>query len=139
MEYAISGLLPSAASYGDFLLEKWDGSLWIPLATATITPTNKTGGTAIAGQITVTFRDTTLKKLKVVIEEGNETYPQRFASPTGGDAAFDAMIAEFLSTHTQAHAPYVWAVSHRGTYLNTSPFVSASVWLNQKIGRRRGL
>jgi hypothetical protein len=139
MEYAVSALLPSAATYSPFLLEKWDGSVWEPLANTTIAPTNVTGSYVKASQITLTFKDTALEKLKLVVVEGTEALAQKFRSPTGGDSAMDICIAEFLSTHVGTHAPYVWAVSHRDLYLSSSPFVSASVWPNRKIARRRGV
>jgi hypothetical protein len=139
MEYAVSCILPSAVTYSPFLLEKWDGAVWEPLANTTLTPTNATGSYVKASQATVTFKDTDLLKLKLVVVEGTEALAQKFRSVTGGDGAFDLLIAEFLSTHTGTHAPYVWAVSHRNRYLSTSPFVSASVWPNRKIARRRGV
>jgi hypothetical protein len=136
---ALSNVMPTGAVWGSAHLEKFDGSVWTALAFHT--PTDATTGTGYskATQMTAVFRDTTDKKLKLVWIEMTKPAPQHFVSATAGDGDEDGLLAPFVAGGGNASDPYNWMVSHRDTYLNTSPFVGFTISLNRRVRRRRGL
>lgn len=136
---ALSYAYGTARTAGAVSLEQLSGGVWVPLAFTTVTLTNKVGGGLDAEQITMTFRDKTNKKVKVIILEGNQAPPQHLVDPAAGDANFDNLIKQFMSTFTVTNAPYNWLVGRNNQYLATSPFVAATVTLNRKVRRARGL
>ena len=136
---SIGSVTPTAGTFGTALLETRSGSVWTTVDTYTPTVTTQTGSTNVAGQITLVLRDVLFHKVKVVVMEGNETYPQHLVSPTGGDSTFDGFINEYLPTFAGTTPLYKWLVGRGNQYLSTAPFVGATVTLNRKIRRRRGL
>lgn len=134
----LDNVMGTAVTMGEAQLDKWDGTVWQPLATTT--PTFLGSSTAQScAQLTVVLRDTELKKVKVVVMEPSQPAPQHSISATGGDASMDNFIAGFLSTGTTPDKAFNWMVSHRNLYLAVSPFIGFTVCLNRKVRRRRGL
>ncbi len=135
----LNNMLPVGATYASFLLEKFISPVWVVQDVRTVTCTPSSTVAALATQNTIVFRDTQLHKVKVVLLETIEVAPQHFVTPTGGDSAFDSFIGFFLSTASVPEDPYNWMVGRSNQYLNTQPFVGATVTLNRKMRRVRGL
>jgi len=139
MAEAISNVIPAAISPDTVLLEQFDGLIWVLRETHTTTFPNIGGTSQVAGQITVSLRDAAGLQAKLVILEGNQVYPTKFTSPTGGAGGMDALILEFTSGATLSPSPWVTVVSHREQFLQSAPFISAVITMNRAIRRRRGL
>lgn len=135
---AMSNILTTSHTYAGATLEQWDGTVWVPRAVSSPTPGLSAGTVYPATQVTVVLRDLNLKKVKIVVMETNEISPQHFVAGTAGDTNFDNFLAPFLSS-TATAAPFNWLVGRGNQYLNVAPFVGATVTLNRKLRRRRGL
>lgn len=136
LSYLMSGTLTSNADAG--LEEKVDEQ-WNPLAFYTPVTSNAAGSYKVATQSTVVLRDTAFKKMKIIQMETTEAAPQHFTQIAGGDTAYDNYIKQWTSGATVPTPPFSWQVSRGNRYINTAPFVGATVALNRKIRRARGL
>lgn len=135
----LSFFLDDTAQLGDAVLEKFDGSVWNTLDVETVTNSLGAGATYPASQDTIVLRDTALKKLKIVILEGNTQPLYHTKSFTTFDSGYGAAHDRIDPETANGGDFAVWAVSHRGLYLNTAPFVGFTVATNRKVRRRRGL
>lgn len=138
---ALSWAMPAGFSYVDGTLEKYTGGVYTPLATATPTFTNHAAGTVQQGwQLTWVARDINLKKVKLVVLEGNASTFAHYVTLAAAVALnASSFIKEFTSAHLLTNAPYTWAVGRGNQYLNTSPFVGLTICGNRRVRRRRGL
>lgn len=135
---AMKGMYPVTSGFGLAELQTRSGGVWT--AVDTYTPTGACAGGAYqqATQYTITFRDKLLYHFKVQLMESSAVPPNRYTSPTGGGGAEDAFIANFLSASAYP-APFHWICSRHNQFMADSNFVSAKVWLNERLGRMRGL
>ena len=136
VSYLFSGTLTAS---GDILLQRFIDNVWQPTETYTPVTSNAAGSYKPGTQVTVVLRDSAFKQIKIVMLETSEISPQHFIQIAGGDAAFDNMIKQFTSTATISPAPYIFMVSRGNRYINTTPFIGATVTLNRKVRRARGL
>jgi len=136
---AISNVLATGVTPGTAVLEEYTATGWIPRATFAPSFPNLAGNVNPAAEMVVTLRDTNFTRPKIVVMEHNQIAPTKYTSPTGGAGGADNFIAEFLSTHVGAAAPYVVMVNQHGFFLNTSPFISFTTTYNRKLRRARGL
>lgn len=125
---------------GLILLQQLVSGVWQTISTYTPSGGFNGGGSVQpASQYTLWLRDSAYKPMKVVMLDTNQTPPQHFTIITGGDAASDNFVKQWLSTYTVTSAPYIWQVSRGDRYINTSAFVGSTVTLNRKVRRARGL
>lgn len=113
---------------------------WQPVdaASLTITPSSFEGNKG--GQVTVTLRDTTFDKVKVVFLEPFWDIPSHYTDPLAGSANVDNTLKQFTPAHTVNNAPFLWMVSRSQDYLHaTAAFVAATGALNRKVRRARNL
>jgi hypothetical protein len=135
----LTAILISSTTFGAASLELRSGSVWNPVSFHTLSAVGGSSFARAAGQLTVTLRDTLFRKVKVVVMESSQLPVFKTRSPTGGDSELDTFIQQYLSTYTVTNAPYKWMVGRGNTYVNTSPFVSASADYNDKLRRARGV
>lgn len=138
---AVSYMYANTATFGDASLEHRDGSIWTLLANYTPAGTTHfTGANNEGWQITSVLRDITLKKVKLVMLEGNAGALLHVGSYSGfGAGTYLNFIKEFTINKTLTNAPYNWMVSRGNQYLNTASFVGLTVTPNKRVRRRRGL
>lgn len=137
---AISKLIGDTTVGGITELQRLDGVQWVTIATHTPDAMGSPGVAAVnSSQVTLTLRTKNNHKLRVTVMETREGVPQKILNPTAGDAAFDNFIKEFTSSYTAPQSPYVWQVGRDDQFLATDPFIRASVYLNRKLVRRRGV
>lgn len=135
----MSSALATGVTPGTALLEEYSATGWLPRDTATVTFPNLAGNSNLAGQITLTLRDTNFTRPKIVLMEPNQTLPFKFLSPTGGAGGLDGFIDGFLEGGTGANRPYVYMVNQHGFFLQENSFVSVTGTYNRKLRRARGL
>lgn len=135
----VNNYLGIVANIGQAVLEKLIGGLWQAQAYFTVTPIGTTGGQQATSQLTIVLRDRLAHPVKVVFLEGKQVPPQHWATPFGGDADLDNVVHYLVDTTLSANSPFAWMVGRSNQYLNDTPFVGATVSLNRKLRRRRGL
>lgn len=132
--YGVNAILPSAvASMGAALLETRTGIMWNAVDAHTVSAQPGRGSLVPYSQATLTLRDTAFNKCRVIMLETNQALGYQLVSPTGGDANADDMIGKFISTTTDAAAPYRWMVSKSNHFLHTNSFVTFSTWTNYHL------
>lgn len=135
----ISFILPTGATPGTAFLEEYSATGWLPRDTAAVTFPNLAGNANLAGQFTLTLRDTNFTRPKIVVMEINQVLPLHFESPTEGGSPMDSMIAEFTSAGVVADNPWTYMVNMHGFFLLDDSFVAGSGTYNKKLRRARGL
>jgi len=136
---AISNILATGTTAGSALLEEYSATGWLPRATAAVTLPNLSGNPSLAGQITLTLRDTNFTRPKIIAMETNQVLPFKFTSPTGGAGGLDAFVDNFLGTSSISGRPWFFMVNQHGHFLQPSSFVSVTGTYNRKLRRARGL
>lgn len=136
---AFSYIQDGGAAPGTALLEEYASTGWLPRDTASVTLTNKTGTAVLTSQCTLTLRATDYTRPKIVVMEGTLAAPQKITSPTGGSAAADSFIDPFLGSSSVVGRPWAFMTTMHGAFLLSASFVSATVTLNRKLRRARGL
>ena len=135
---AISYVLGTGATPGTALLEEYAATGWLPRDTFAVSFPNLAGTHNLATEMTLSLRDSNFTRPKIVVLETAHVAPRKFTSPTGGAGNQDNMIAEFLSTHVGAAAPWVTMVNQHGFFLQENPFISFTTTYNEKLERARG-
>lgn len=136
---AMSNMLDTGATAGGAVLYKYDGVLWNPLDTESVTFPNVAGSPKLAAQYTAVFRDEGFHLMKPTIMEGNETVPSHFVSSTGGGTSWDNWLLEWTVAHTLPVAPYDMAQSIWGEHVRNESFVSGTSTYNRVLRKARGL
>lgn len=136
---SLQAIMPAGVTYSVAELQEYDGLIWTTTDTHALTPAEAFGTSVPAGQLTLTFRDKTNYHVKLVVMETQEAPGAKVISPTGGDSDLDALVAAWTSTVGNANDPFAWAVGRSNQYLAASPFISATVSLNRKLRRARGM
>lgn len=120
-------------------LEHRVGSIWNPVAFHTLTGGGG-GSLAAASQLTVVMRDTSFKKLRLTLMEGNTGYVGHSASGVGMPGDIDSLIYAFTTPVDDRACPGNWVKSRSNLFLLESGTVAgATLDLNDKLKRARGL
>jgi len=123
------------------VLESLVGSAWLPLEFAVLTGHGRSGGEDYhARQTTLVYRDTSYKKVKIVLMEGRFRDPEHVVAPSNSTSNLNGLLGAFAGFQTITNDPTEFVVGRSENYLlGTSGAVGATVALNRKIRRRRGL
>jgi hypothetical protein len=123
------------------VLEQRIGTAWIPVEFATLTGNGQSTetGTEYGQQTTITLRDATFKKVKVVMLETPEPFNNRGTSVANTNSA-GGVAQEFTAAHTVTNPPFDYVVGRSAQYLaNTGTFVAWVSSSNRKVRRARGI
>jgi hypothetical protein len=135
----ISHLLPTGTTAGTAILEEYSPTGWLPRDTAAVTLPNLAGNAALAGQFTLTLRDSNFSRPKIVLMEINQVLPLHLESPTEGGSPMDAFINEFTVSASVGDNPHWYMVNMHDHFLLDESFVAGSGTYNKKLRRARGL
>lgn len=137
----VSFLAPLATTWSDTELWEKVGTAWVLRATFTpIATDHKSGDPILAGQHTLTLRDTLFYFLKaVVLDSSAGDIPKKYTTLASLPTQPNNWAKQFTSSNTIGHAPYTWMVSDSDHYINTAPFVGVVTTFNRQLRRARGL
>lgn len=136
---ALSYVLAVGTTPGNAVLEEYSATGWLPLASTPVTFPNLNGTPFLAGQLTMTLRDSNYTRPKIVIMEGSQPPPNKFTSPTGGSGDQDNFVAQFQSGGSLSFLPWAFMVNQHDFFLQTNPYISLTLTFNRKLRRARGL
>jgi len=112
---------------------------WNPVDVAALTGAGAgTGSTSPANQLTMTLRDTSFDKVRVVLLETIGGYLGKATTAVGLSGNLGNLSARYTSSHAAADDPFNWQQSRGARYLALSPFVSIVFDTNNKMRRARG-
>lgn len=123
------------------LFEERSGSLWLPVAAATVTGSgSSTNGVRLASQYTLVVRDTAFKKIRATWLEFSEAYVGHSPSGLGISTTLDVIANNYNGAGAIANHPFLWEKSRGDNYILASGAIAGGTLdLNDKIKRRRGL
>lgn len=125
-------------SFGNAVLQKLIAGSWVDEAVIpTILVATGSADTRIAGQITMTGRDTGLHHFKAVLLENAIGIPQKFTSISVGGVP-GGLFTDFYTTQSlHPNRPGAWMCSRANLFVRN--FVSATTDVNDKLRRGRRL
>lgn len=129
----------SATTIGAAILQQRVGLAWFPNAVYTpVTTLTETDPVILTSYTMLTMRDTLFHRIRGLMMETTGDVPSYTQSPTGFGANYDAYIAGFVTPTVVANmTPWLWVMGRSGLYIGS--FVSATIALNRKLRRERGL
>lgn len=128
----------TSVAVGQLVLEEYAFGAYFPLEfyTPTADAGTNSGATQVASQVTWTFRDTLLRKAKLVWLESYMPQPSHVTSPGVFGAPQAPFIDDILSPSGDNDAGF-WLRSRSEVFLST--YVAMTSCENDKVRRARGL
>jgi hypothetical protein len=140
---------PLATIYGSivaapqWILEARDGVVWNPVTAGVTSGAGSSGSSYYdAFQRTISFRSSVFTRLRLVILEQNKSNsPNKLTSIAAFSALFGSTLADAITGVDANPAGYFqWARSKNKRELHeTSPYISCTGDLNDKVRRARGM
>jgi hypothetical protein len=121
----------SQTVFGTALLQHLSGIAWLPIATIpTIIAATGTAAFAVAGQATITLRDTAFHKVRSILLESAFPTGDKFLPPNG--------VFDYWTTVPSTGVASGWNWQRGRSNLFIGSAVSLVTDLNDKVRRRRG-
>lgn len=132
-------LMPTSATVNQASLQSRSGLIWTPLASYSPTGAVSANAYSPAQQATLTLRDTSNFKVRVIVLE--QTFPIPAHFPSYGALTGDTLTfaKQFTVQRTVTNAPWEWLVSRGERFLSDFSFVALTTDLNDDVRRARGL